>query len=238
MRIRYWIAQGLLVSSLVALGSGVYQLNRVLEAQPIVDRAPGEVGPLPNGRALRVLALGFERLVADLFWLRTVAYVGDDEVAAVGYPAARDLAQLVTDVDPAFTSVYVHMNTVLESLAGRPDAAIELLEKGMRHNDYWRLNFLQGYNYFFHKRDYARAAEQMRLASEKGGPDYLPLLVTRLYTESGSLDTAISFVEARLAQALTPEESQMLEGRLQVLREARESGQIESLRLKSARGAA
>ncbi|NRA04251.1 MAG: hypothetical protein HRU00_16790 [Myxococcales bacterium] len=238
MRIRPWIVDGLLILSLVAVASGIYRLNLTLESPRAAVGQPGEIGALPDGRVLRVLALGFERLVADLFWLRTVAYVGDDNVAAAGYPSAGALAELVTDIDPGFTSVYVLMNTLLESLCGEPDAAIALLDKGLRHNDYWRLHFLQGFNYFFHKHDYARAATQMQLAAERGGPAYLPLLVTRLYTEAGSLDTAIAFVQARLAQASTAEEREMLETRLQVLYQARESGETDALRLQLPKGEA
>ena len=238
MRIRPWIVDGLLILSLVAVASGVYRLNLALESPRVAVDQPGEVGALPDGRVLRVMALGFERLLADLFWLRTVGYVGDEDVAAAGYPSAAALAELVTDIDPGFTSVYVIMNTVLESLCGDPDAAIALLDKGLQHTDYWRLHFLQGFNYFFHKHDYARAAAEMQLAAEAGGPAYLPLLVTRLYTEAGSLDTAIAFVQARLAQASTPEEREMLETRLQVLYQARESGETDALRLQLPKGEA
>ena len=131
MRIRPWIVDGLLILSLVAVASGIYRLNLTLESPRAAVGQPGEIGALPDGRVLRVLALGFERLVADLFWLRTVAYIGDDNVAAAGYPSAGALAELVTDIDPGFTSVYVLMNTLLESLCGEPDAAIALLDKGV-----------------------------------------------------------------------------------------------------------
>jgi lipopolysaccharide biosynthesis regulator YciM len=97
------------------------------------------------------------------------------------------------------------MQSVLAVLCHDPDAAIALLEKGLHHNpDHWRMHFLVGFMLFFDKSDYARAAEHMQRASELGGPRYLPLLVTRLYAQAGSPETALAFVEARLANEPDP----------------------------------
>jgi hypothetical protein len=189
----------LLVAGFLAGGLGIHAANLRLERLGLEARASGDVGPLPNGKALRVLSLGFERLVADLFWLRTVYYIGDEESHRAGYPAASRLAELVTDIDPHFTTVYVAMDSVLTTLRPEVDAAIRLLDKGLRYNDdYWRLHFLQGFNHFFYRRDYARAARLMRSAAERGGPEYLPLLAARLYAAAGSPETAMAFVQARL----------------------------------------
>jgi tetratricopeptide (TPR) repeat protein len=208
----------LLVAALLALGLGIHSTSLRLE-QFITERhAAGDVGPLPNGKALRVISLGFERLVADLFWLRTGYYIGDEASGRAGYPAAGRLAELVTDIDPYFTTAYVIMNSVLAELRRRPEDAIPLLEKGLRYNDhYWRLHFLQGFNYFFARSDFLRAAEHIGEASTRGGPDYLPLLATRLYAEAGQPETAIAFVKARLLQAESPQVQSVLEERLRNL---------------------
>jgi tetratricopeptide (TPR) repeat protein len=190
---------------LCLLALGAHGVNLRLESFERATRPPGEVGPLPDGRALRVLSLGFERLVADVFWLRTTYYVGDEEVEEAGFPDAGRLAELVTDVDPHFTSAYVIMQSVLAVLRRDPDAALALLEKGLRHNpDHWRMHFLRGFMLFFDKGEYAPAAEHIRRASELGGPPYLQLLATRLYTQAGSPETALAFVETRLAGERDP----------------------------------
>ena len=190
----------MLLSVLCVGGGGVHQANRALEAR-VHDRRPaGDVGPLPDGKALRVLSLGFDRLIADLFWLRTVYYMGDERSDAAGYPAAARLANLVTDIDPYFRTVYVVMSGAVGALQGDPDAAIALLEKGTRHVEYWKLHFILGFNYFMEKLDYASAARHMQLAAEKGGPPYLQLLSARLYAQAGDPETAIAFIRARLQE--------------------------------------
>jgi tetratricopeptide (TPR) repeat protein len=228
MRFRSVWFELLFVAVLIVAAVAIHRTNLALERFDTEATAPGEVGPLPDGKALRVLSLGFERLVADLFWLRTVYYIGDPASDAAGFPAAHRLGELVTDIDPYFTTVYVHMNAVLETLRNTPDDAIKLLEKGLRYNDYWRLHFLQGFNYFFRKNDYQRAADHLREATQRGGPRYLPLLVARLYAEAGSPDTGIAFIKARLLSAESPKVREDLERRLRDLLIVRDLGQIEA----------
>jgi tetratricopeptide (TPR) repeat protein len=207
-------AQLSLVASLVLAALGIHRANAALEARMVDLRDPGRVGALPDGRTLRVLSLGFERLVADLFWLRTVYYIGDEEVHAAGYPDAERLAELVTDIDPKFKSAYVLMNSVLTVLKPSPDAAIQLLEKGIEHNPRsWKLHFLQGFTLFYDKHDYERAAEHIEKAYRLGGPTYLQLLATRLYAEAGSAETAMAFVRARLRETGNPQVKRRLERR-------------------------
>ncbi len=204
----------LLVAGILALSTGVWRTNQVLEGQSAEQKILGEVGPLPDGHALRVLSLGFDRLLADLFWIRTLYYIGDERSQASGYPAAARLADLVTDIDPYFRTVYTVMPGALSGLARDPDAAVALLEKGVQHVEYWRLHFYLGFNYFFWYLDFARAAEQMQAATElPGGPPYLPLLAARLHAEAGDPETAMLFIRERLAQAATPREREQLEKR-------------------------
>ena len=211
--LREYRTELLLLALLCALGLSVHRSNLALEERVQVAKASGDVGPLPDGRALRVLSLGFDRLVADLFWLRTVYYVGDERSDAAGYPAVDRLADLVTDIDPHFRTVYVVMSGAIGALKGDADGAIALLEKGTRHVDYWKLHFLLGFNYFIERLDYAAAAEQMQIASKLGGPPYLPLLSARLYAQAGDPETAIAFIQARLAETEHEETRAALEKR-------------------------
>jgi hypothetical protein len=202
-----------LLALLVALGAAIHASNRAVEIHVRAERPDGQVGALPDGQALRVLSLGFDRLVADLFWLRTIYYMGDEHSAAAGYPDAARLANLVTDIDPGFRTVYIVMSGAIGALMGDPDAAIALLEKGVQHVEYWKLHFLLGFNYFIERMDYARAAEQMKLGAEKGGPPYLPLLSARLYAQAGDPETAIAFIKVRLAETEHEETRLALEKR-------------------------
>jgi tetratricopeptide (TPR) repeat protein len=160
-----------------------------------------------------VLSLGFERLVADLYWIRTTYYIGDEASADHDWPAAERLARLVTDVDPHFDSAYVVMASVLNGMRKDPDAAIRLLEKGAAQSHYWRIHFLLGFQYFMEKQDYARGAECLQRALDLGGPPYLQFLITRLYNNAGDPTTAMQFIALRLKHEETPVVREQLQKR-------------------------
>ncbi len=206
------------LGALVFLALGIHGTNRALDSYRTPVSDPGRVGPLPDGRVLRVLSLGFDRLVADFFWLRTVYYIGDRASNEAGFPDLRRLADLVTDIDPEFQTVYVNVNSILTVLSPKPREAIELMEKGIRHiPSYWRLYFLQGYNHYNFLGDFGTAGDLMTKAAELGGPEWLPLLATRLYAHAGQLGTAIAFLAARISEEPSPEAREILEMRLRDL---------------------
>ena len=145
-----------LAAGLFLVAGGVHATNLQLEKRQTVRAYDGTLGPLPDGKALRVIALGFDRLLADLFWLRTVNYLGDERNAEFGYPALAELGDLVTDIDPKFKTAYSVLNVTLNMLANDVDSAIALLDKGMQHLSWWKLHFLQGFNWFYYKEDNPR----------------------------------------------------------------------------------
>lgn len=226
-RLRRVALEWVILPFLLLAAIGIHRTNVSLEALAVEQRADGEVGPLPDGNVLHVLSLGFERLVADLFWVRTVYYVGDENSANAGYPSAERLANLVTDVDPQFDTVYVLMSSVMNGLRTDPDAAIRLLEKGAKHSQYWRIHFLLGFNYFMEKQDYERGAKALQKAVDLGGPPYLQFLVTRLYAHVGEADTAMAFIQARLQHEETPRIRKRLLKRLSDLWINRDLGRID-----------
>jgi hypothetical protein len=200
------------------VGLAAHRVNRGLERGPVDESGSARVGVLPDGKALRVLSLGFDRVLADLFWIRTVYYMGNEFATEAGYPDAERLAQFVTDIDPGFRTVYVVMGAGLEGVVNDPAAGRRLLLKGIEHVSYWKLHFLLGFNYFFRDQDYVRAAEQMSLAAKfEDAPPYLPLLSARLYAAGGSPETAMLFIRARIKETEDPQEREILSARYTAL---------------------
>jgi hypothetical protein len=210
--------EAVLLPLVLIAGWAIYGANHWLEARRVERISDGSVGVLPDGNVVRVLSLGFERAVADLFWIRTVYYVGDEYASKVGWPAAERLANLVTDTDPHFDSAYVVMASVLGGLRHQPDEAIRILEKGAAVSSYWRIHFLLGFQYFLEKREYVRGAHCLERAVALGGPTYLQFLVSRLYTSAGDPTTAMQFIEERLKSEETPQVRADLEKRLSDIR--------------------
>ncbi len=220
--------EAMLLPCVVIAAWAVHGSNLRLEGR-IVERTPdGEVGVLPDGDVLRVLSLGYERAVADLFWIRTVYYVGDENSSSAQWPAAERLADLVTDIDPQFDTAYVVMASVLNGLRKDPDAAIRLLEKGVANSDYWRIHFLLGFQYFMEKGEHTLGAKHLERAFALGGPPYLQFLVSRLYSHAGDPTTAMQFIAARLQNEETPEIRAQLQKRYFDIWINRDLGQIDA----------
>ncbi len=158
---------------------------------------------LPSGKYLKTAALGYDQLAADLFWLRVVQYIGDNEKEAQGYPLIYQLIDLVTDLDPKFSFAYKVGGIILSIYAKRIQESNALLEKGFKENpEVWDLPFFLGFNHFFYLGDYYTAAEYMNKAAQlPGHPPYLPKLVARLYAQAGSPEVALEFLARAYEQA-------------------------------------
>ncbi len=95
---------------------------------------------LQSGRWRERLALGFDNLVADVYWMRAVVYYGGkrrerDGDAAKNYDLLYPLLDLVTSLDPHFKVAYrfgaIFLTEPYPSGPGRPDLAIALLQRGI-----------------------------------------------------------------------------------------------------------
>jgi hypothetical protein len=174
---------------------------------------------LPSGRAVRTASFGQRLVLADLYWLRTVMYVGEGTLAPKrGWGGLYPLGDIVTDLDPRFGYAYQVVASNLTGIAHRVDQSDKLLVKGMRNvPDRWVLPFLYAFNKFFYEDDYVQAAQYARRAAEVGHRPHLALLAANLSLEANTEEeyqAALGFLEVTRQQASTPEERAELDERL------------------------
>lgn len=122
------------------------------------------------------LALAYDALVADLYWIRAIQYYGGMRLSndpAKSYDLLYPLLDLTTSLDPNFNIAYEFGAFFLsEKRPGGParsDLAIKLLEKGIRARpDRWQYPYDIG---FVHYRDgdYTHAADWFERAAETTG---------------------------------------------------------------------
>ena len=151
-----------------------------------------------SGPLAERLALGFDNLTADAYWIRAVVYFGGQRRATHGtqFDQLFPLLDLVTALDPHFRIAYRFGSIFLaESYpggAGRPDLAIQLLQKGIAA-DPRRWEYLQdiGFIHYFWTRDYIRAAEWFKRAADiPGAPEWLAPLAATTLAEGGSRESS------------------------------------------------
>jgi len=156
---------------------------------------------MPSAPFLKVAAMEYKEVTADFIWLQAVQLIAKSRVGE--YTGAHNLdwfyktMDLVTDLDPLFSSAYQVGGVVLSVLSDDVDSSNILLNKGMRYNPTdWHLPFYLGFNYMYHLQDNLKAAQYMEKASQiEGHPVYLPLLTARLYTNGKDPQTALLFLK-------------------------------------------
>lgn len=123
-------------------------------------------------KAVKRLTLGYDGLMADIYWTRAVQYFGGRHVAhASHYHLLAPLLAITTTLDPKLVVAYQFGANFLSPAppngAGMQDKAIELVEYGIRNNpDDWKLYYELGFIYYTDMKDYGRAAEAFARGSQ------------------------------------------------------------------------
>ncbi len=124
-----------------------------------------EVLYLPSAKTVKAVSLGYNGLMADVYWTRAVQYYGRHHMAdSLTYKLLPPLLDITTTLDPKLDIAYEFGAFFLSQKppqgAGSPDEGIELVKKGIRNNpDHWRLYYDLGFIYWMEKKDYKDAAQ-------------------------------------------------------------------------------
>lgn len=156
-------------------------------------RAQDEVLYVWSGEHVRRMSAGFENLMADVYWLRTVQYFGSLRAFAPDkkFDLLLPLVDITTTLDPRMEVAYRYGATFLAEPwpvgAGRKDDAVKLLERGTQHlPNSWRLHqdLALFHVYFFGAP--RRASEILLEAAERpGAPPYFRPLAAALLAQGG-----------------------------------------------------
>lgn len=179
----------------VSLAASVFVLQRVDEARPAATLQ--EVLYIPSPKVLKRLSLGYDGLLADIYWTRAVQYFGGKHyTGADHYDLLAPLLEITTALDPHLIVAYEFGSNFLApeppNGAGMPERAIALAEFGIRNNpDEWRLYYDLGFVYYTDLKDYAKASEAFARGSRvpKAHP-FLKLLAAQMAEHAGEIQTA------------------------------------------------
>jgi hypothetical protein len=172
-------------------------LRRALDrARQNPGRTP-EVLYISSGRLLRRLSLGFNGLLADIYWTRAVQYYGRQRLS--GHPDFRLLGPLLgvtTALDPRLLVAYRFGAVFLAGRppggAGKPEEAMQLLRRGIVANPaYWRLWEDLGFIEYWDLHDYAAAARIFSTGSERPGAElWMKTLAASVAAKGGEIRTS------------------------------------------------
>lgn len=181
-----------------------------------------------NGSRLKGFALGFEGLMADWYWMRSLQYIGGkliksnaefvniDDLSNLNPRLLYPMLQNATDLDPHFIAAYSYGAVVMPAID--KEKAIEIAQKGIANNpNEWRLYQYLGYIYWKIGR-YDLAADTYERGSEiAGAPPFMRLMAASMKTEGGSRSTAREIFRQMLADSDDPMVKLTAERRLKEL---------------------
>ncbi len=140
--------------------------------------------------AMTRLALSYDSLLADVYWIRAVQHYGGTKLSSdpnKRYDLLYPLLDMTTSLDPRFDVAYTFGSIFLAEPPpggpGRPDLAIALLEKGLRAQPQrWELAQALGFVHYWWRQDYDEAAAWFaKAAAFPNAPIWMgPLAATTL----------------------------------------------------------
>ena len=152
-----------------------------------------------SGPALRRMALEFDALAADIYWIRAIQHYGGDRLAGPGkrkYELLYPLLDLTTSLDPYFNVAYrfgaIFLSEAYPGGPGRPDLAITLLKKGISAQPTkWQYHHDIAFVYYWQLRDMEAAARWFRLAAaQPNAPNWLEPVAATMLIERGDRESA------------------------------------------------
>lgn len=152
-----------------------------------------------SGPALRRLALEYDALAADVYWIRALQHYGGDRLAGTGkgkYELLYPLLDISTSLDQYFTIAYrfgaIFLSEGYPGGPARPDQAIALLKKGISiQPTKWQYYHDVAFVYYWQLRDMEAAARWFRLAaSQPGAPNWLEPVAATMLIEGGDRASA------------------------------------------------
>ena len=190
------------VAALMLLLGGAVALQAARDRMPAPARPHGaDAGLLyvQSGAFMQRAALSYDSLAADIYWMRALQHFGRTKLSQdpeKQYNLLFPLLDLTTSLDPRFDIAYrfgaVFLAEAFPGGAGRPDLAIQLLEKGRRANPTrWQYPQDIAFVHYWWRHDYQQAAEWFMRASElPDAPNWLAPMAAVTLTQGGNRESA------------------------------------------------
>src|SRR5580700_880511 len=152
---------------------------------------------LRSGPLLKKLSLGYESLLADIYWTRVVQYYGvRAHKPGATYEQLWPLLDITTTLDPQLMIAYrfgaVFLSEQPPVGPGRADLAVDLVKRGIAENpDEWRLYQDLGFLYSIHLKDYQKAADAYLEGSKNPHAQvWMKVMAPRVEQAGNALETS------------------------------------------------
>jgi hypothetical protein len=188
---------------IVSLAASSFVLHRTDQLRP--QATLDEVLFLSSPKVIKRASLGYDGLMACIYWTRAVQYFGyRHHYFAASYNQLAPLLEITTHLDPHLIVAYEFGSSFLAPKppdgAGQPERAIELMKYGIQNNpDNWRLYYDLGFVYYMELHDYKKASETFERGSHvPNAHPFLKILAAQMAQHAGEYETAWMLWKATL----------------------------------------
>ncbi len=186
------VAAVLLLASLAGAVLMVRHLDRLHAGKTLT-----EVLYIPSPKIVKRLSLGYNGLLADIYWTRVVQYFGSKHHEhSMEYKLLAPLLDITTTLDPQLLPAYEFGAAFLSQEppqgAGDPDAAVALVQRGIRANPRsWRLYYNLGYIHYIERKDYKAAAQAFEEGAKiPSSHPWMRIMAAIMAQHGGEISTA------------------------------------------------
>jgi hypothetical protein len=188
---------------LLACLAAIVPLQNWLDENRQGLEAPEEILYFADGEAVKRFALGYDALLADVYWMRAIQFFGRKVIENPGVLSerSRELALLYamidvsTTLDPHYIEPYRFGGYFVHDYVDK-NAGLDLLEKGVRNNPgAFHLHLDLAYLYWIDG-NCARASEIYLAASKlPGAPPWVRDLSATILADCGAVQVTIQMLE-------------------------------------------
>jgi tetratricopeptide (TPR) repeat protein len=180
---------------IVSLAASSFVLHRLDQLRP--QATLDEVLYLSSPKVIKRASLGYDGLMACIYWTRAVQYFGyRHHFDAQSYNLLAPLLEITTHLDPHLVVAYEFGSSFLAPKpphgAGQPEAAIKLMEYGIENNpDNWRLYYDLGFVYYMELHEYKKAADVFERGSHVANAHpFMKIFAAQMAQHAGEYQTA------------------------------------------------
>ncbi len=124
-------------------------------------------GMLLDGEKVRPVLVGFDALLADVYWVKLNQYIGGN--IANKKPLLAPFLDFITDLDPRYKKAYSTAILMLPD-EGEFEATEKMIQKAEKNiPEDWNILYQAGSYYFFYKDDYDTAIDYLKKCQKKEG---------------------------------------------------------------------
>ncbi len=213
-----------------------YPVSRRVEDLTAQVETGRDVLNVSSGKLVKKLSLGYEALLADIYWTRVVQYYGgkrrDKETQ---FPVLDNLLDITVTLDPQLLIAYkfgaIFLAEPPPKGAGRPDKAVELIRRGIAANpDDWRLWHDLGFIYYWDLRDYQKAAQAYLEGSKHPqAREWMKIMAAKIAQEGRTRDTSRFLWQQILESTQDPYIRKNAQEHLEALRAEEDADRLQSL---------